>query len=104
MKYDHDFDSNDDFNDFIQLILIYFNRVKTSIDEKSLNIKKALIDFHAKKFQIAFDLKMKNHEKMNTYVRVKKFAFFRKMKILSFKMIFKIKRDLLNNILKYKIR
>ena len=40
--YDHDMNFENDFREFIELIQIYFVKVKTFIDEKSFTIKKTV--------------------------------------------------------------
>ena len=102
--YDHDMNFENDFREFIELIQIYFVKVKTFIDEKSFTIKKALFDFYVKKHKTILDAKMIVHKKMKTYERVRLSNVFIETKILTFKIVFKIKRDLKDEILKFKTK
>ena len=102
--YDYDYDFDNDFNDLIQLIQIYFVKFRFIIDEKFLILKKILNNFYAKKFKTIIDVKMNDHKTMNTYKRMKRFNFSSNIKILSFKLIYKIKKNFDDDIIKFKTR
>ena len=102
--YDHDFDSKDDFNDLIQLAQIYFTKTRSFVDEESLTLKKALNDFYAKKYKEATDVEMTAHKSMSIYRRMKRFSLSFNAKILTFRLMFKVKKNLKSDIIKFKVR
>ena len=75
-----------------------------STNEKFLIIKEALADFYVKQHKAALNAKMTVHKKMKTYKRIKLSSLSPDTKILSFRMMFKIKRDLIKKIVKFKIK
>ena len=74
------------------------------MNEKSLFIKKTFVEFYAKKHKIALNIEMIVHKKMRTYIRVRFSSLFINIKIFISRVVFKIKRDLQNEILKFKTR
>ena len=102
--YDHDYDSNNDFNDLIQLTTICSIKFRVIIDEKFLTLKKILIDFYSKQFNNVFLKKMNEYKRINIYKRMKQFNFFNNVKILSSRLIFKMKKKIHDEIKKFKIR
>ena len=92
--YNHDFDSKNDFRDFLKLTQIFSIKVKISMNEKSLFIKKTFVEFYAKKHKIVLNIEIIVHKKIKTYVRVKLLNLFINIKIFIFRVVFKIKRNL----------
>ena len=102
--YNHDFNSKNNFRDFLKLTQIFSIKIKISMNEKSLFIKKNFVEFYAKKHKIALNIEMIVHKKMRTYIRVRFSSLFINIKIFISRVVFKIKRDLQNEILKFKTR
>ena len=102
--YDHDMNFENDFRELIELTQAYSVKVKAFIDEKSLTIKEALSDSYVKKHKAALNAEMIAHKKMKTYERVRLSSVSTETKILTSKVVFKIKRDLKDEILKFKTR
>ena len=104
LNYDHDFDFEDDFRNFIKLIQTYFVKIRVSIDEKSFNIKETLSDFYVKKHKAVLNVEMIVHKKMKTYERVRLSNLFSETKIFTSRIVFRVKRNLKNEIFKFKAR
>ena len=85
-------------NDFCSI------KFRVIIDEKLLTLKKTLIDFYSKQFNDVFFKEMNEHKRINTYKRMKQFNLFNNVKILSSRLIFKVKKNLHDEIKKFKIR
>ena len=102
--YDHDMNFENDFRELIELTQAYSVKVKAFIDEKSLTIKEALSDSYVKKHKAALNAEMIAHKKMKTYERVRLSSVSTETKILTSRVVFKIKRDLKDEILKFKTR
>ena len=102
--YDHDFDFDENFRDLIELTCVYLTNVQNSLNEKFLNYKEVMTKSYAKKFKKIINIEMLIHKKMNTYIRMKRFILFSEIRILSSRMMYKIKKNLKKQILKFKIR
>ena len=104
--YDHDFDPDADFHDLIQSVLAMANAARSggSPDEEPTSIKEAKAGPYAKQHMAALDAEMAAHKKMGTYRRVKLSSLPPGTKILSSRVVFKVKRDLMGAILKFKAR
>ena len=59
---------------------------------------------YVKKFKKIINIEMLTHKKINTYIRIKRFICFSKIRILSSRMMYKIKKNLKKQIFKFKIR
>ena len=91
--YDYDFDFDENFRNLIELTYVYSTNVQNSLNEKFLNYKKIMTKSYAKKFQKIIDIEMLIHKKMNIYIRIKRFNLFSEIRILSSRMIYKIKKN-----------
>ena len=87
--YDHDFDSKIDFTKLIHLTKIYI--VNSTLNEKFMTIKQALVESYKIQYKKTLDDEMKIHKKNKTYKRVRLFNLFSKTKILIFRIVFKVK-------------
>ena len=102
--YDHDFDPEGDFNDLIQLAQAYSAKTRPLVDEEPLTLKEALNGPYAKEFKGATDVEMAGHKAMGTYKRVKRSSLPPNAKILSSRLVFKVKKNLDGDIIKFKAR
>ena len=102
--YDHDFDPDGDLRDLIELACAYSANAQSSLDEEPLNYKEAMAGPYAKEFKEATNTEMLAHKKMGTYIRVKRSTLPPGTRILSSRMVYKIKKDLKGQILKFKAR
>ena len=91
--YDHDVDFDENFCNLIELTCVDSTNVQNSLNEKFLNYKKTMTKSYAKKFQKIIDIEMLIHKKMNIYIRIKRFNLFSEIRILSSRMIYKIKKN-----------
>ena len=104
LAYDHDMNPEDDFRELIELAQAYSAKARASIDEEPLTIKEALSGPYAKEHKAALDAEMAAHKKMGTYERVRLSSVPTGTKILTSRVVFKVKRDLKGEILKFKAR
>ena len=103
-NYDHDLNFEKDFKEFIALTKAYVTETVKNLNEEFLTIKEALSEFYKTQHKIALNAKMNAHKKMRIYKRVRLFSLFFDTKILFFRVVFKIKRDLKEIIKKFKTR
>ena len=67
-------------------------------------MKEVMTESYSKQFKSIIDVKMNDHKRMRTYKRMKRFNLSINAKILSSKLMFKMKKNLHEVIKKFKIR
>ena len=102
-QYDHDFDPDEDFNALIDLAKAHVAEA-ASLEEEPMTIKEALAGPYKAQWKAALDAEMNAHKKMGTYKRVRLSSLPPGTKILTSRMVFKVKRDVNGAVKKFKAR
>ena len=102
-NYIDDFDSNYYHNKHIETAHAWL-ALKHRNDEKLLFYKKVMNGSFRKQWQKVDDKKIKNLKIMSTYIKIRVADVSKNARIFNTRMIYKIKRDLIDVIQWYKIR
>jgi hypothetical protein len=105
--YAADFDPDMEFNRLLDTALAYAANKGSSItplDEEPLTYKQAMASPLQKQWKAADNHEIVDLKSMGTYVRVKRLEVPKRMKVLTTRMVYKVKKDLHDKFLRYKAR
>jgi len=103
-NYAADFDPDIEFNRLLDEALAYIATKGSPLappDEESLTYKQAMTGSLQKQWKVVGDQEIVNFESIDTYVRIKRSGVPKRMKILTTRMVFKVKKDLHGKVLRY---
>ena len=103
-QYVRDFDLDMKFNELLRVAQVYNVETTSSIDEESLTYKQAMKESFVAQWKIVDDAKIKVSKDMRIYVRVERSQIPKGTKVLETRMVYKLKKDLNEKILRYKAR